>query len=147
MKNNSIYNSQYNVPPWATNIYKGYQVSRSTHATLQKLAEQDFHFLFTEEGKKSTVNFLIKHHFNTHMSYRNKTTLLPILKALWLPKINGMQVNRRLSSKQRPVAFNFPSDRKTVCAVSGCVSSVLNLWVGHLGQWFHLLQISICDIH
>lgn len=86
MESNSIYNSQYNVPPWATNIYKGYQVSRSTHATLQKLAEQDFHFLFTEEGKKSTVNFLIKYHFNTHMSYRNKTILPLMLKAPLTPK-------------------------------------------------------------
>lgn len=64
MKNNSIHNSHntvYHHEPliitWDIR-FPGLHTPR-----FEKLVEQDFHFLFTEEGKKSRVNFLIVHHF------------------------------------------------------------------------------------
>lgn len=123
VKSNGIFftNSQYNKPPWTTNVYKGYQVSRSTHdATLQKTSWTRFSLsLHWRRGRKVESTSLLNT-TSTHMSYRNKTTLLPTLKALWLPRINGMQGNRRLSSERQ----QHPSDSKTVSSVRLCLLSV-----------------------
>lgn len=96
----------------------------STHATVQKLVEQDFHFLFTEEGKKSRVNFLITHHCEHTDVLQEQNNTPANIKGPLTPKINGMRVNGRLSSEQQPVAFNFPSDRNIVCSVRLCLHCV-----------------------
>lgn len=92
------------------------------------------------EGKKNKSQLPYYTPFGVHRCLRGtKQQSCQHLRPSDFPKINGMQVNRRLSSELQPVAFNFPSDRKIVCSVRLC-PLCKNLRAGRLDEWFHLLQ-------
>lgn len=125
MENNSISNIHNTIYHHDPLIFTRDIRFPGLHTTRFKTSRTRFSLsLHWGRGRKVESTSLLHTVWSTQMSYRNKTALLPTLKALWLPKINGMQENRRLSSDRQPVAFNFPSDRKTECCVRLCLLCV-----------------------